>query len=53
MRGWPASGSLWMWARRYQDERCQKLLAAASASDWVALSPSFVACHGAAASSFG
>ena len=46
MSGWPASDSLWMFARRYQEERCQKRLAAASASPCVASRPSFVACHG-------
>ncbi len=36
----PACGRLWMSARRYHDERCQKRLAAASASAWVASSRS-------------
>ena len=38
MIGWPASDSLWMFARRYHEERCQNRLAAASASAWVASS---------------
>ena len=42
MTGWPASDSLRMLARRYHDERCQKRLAAASASAWVASSRSSV-----------
>ena len=46
MIGWPASDSLWMLARRYHEERCQKRFAAASASAWVASSASGVACHG-------
>ena len=53
MSGWPASDSLWMCARRYQEERCQNRLAAASASPCVASRPSFVACHGAAEESSG
>ena len=42
---WPASDSLRMLARRYHDERCQKRLAAASASVWVASSWSSSAAH--------
>ena len=53
MSGWPASDSVWMFARRYHEERCQNRLAAASASAWVASRPSFVACHGAAEESSG
>ena len=53
MSGWPASDSLWMFARRYQEERCQNRFAAASASAWVASRRSFVACHGGAAGSTG
>ena len=53
MRGWPARLSLWMFARRYHEERCQNRFAAASASPWVASRPSFVACHGAADESSG
>ena len=45
MTGWSASDSLRMLARRYHDERCQKRLAAASASDWVASSRSSSAAH--------
>ena len=44
-RGWPASDSLRMLARRYHDERCQNRLAAGSASAWVASRRSFVAAH--------
>ena len=44
--GWPASDSLWIDARRYHEERCQKRLAAASASAWVASSRSAVAAQG-------
>ena len=40
MTAWPASDSLRMLARRYHDDRCQKRLADASASDWVASRPS-------------
>src|SRR5450759_3909409 len=47
MSAWPASGRLWMSARRYHDERCQKRLAAASASPWVASRRSAVARYGA------
>ena len=49
MIGWPASDSLWMFARRYHEERCQNRLAAASASDCVASSEPLVACHGGVA----
>ena len=49
MIGCPASDSLWMFARRYHEERCQKRLAAASASPCVASSEAFVACHGGVA----
>ena len=45
MSGWPASDLLRMLARRYHDERCQKRLAAASASAWVASSRSSVAAQ--------
>ena len=45
MTGWPASDSARMLARRYHDERCQKRLAAASASTWVDSSPSSSASH--------
>ena len=48
MTAWPARLSLWMFARRYHDDRCQNRLAAASASPWVASRPSLDACHGAA-----
>ena len=51
MTGWPASDSLWIDARRYHDERCQKRLAAASASVWVASSRSAVAAQGGSGSS--
>src|SRR5665811_2250563 len=47
MSAWPASGRLWTSARRYHDERCQKRLAAASASAWVASMRSAVARYGA------
>ena len=53
MSGWPARDSLWIFARRYQEERCQNRLAAASASPCVASRPSLVACQGAAAASSG
>ena len=55
MMGWPARDSLWMLARRYHEERCQKRFAAASASAWVASSALGVACQGgvAAGSSVG
>ena len=53
MTGWPASDSLWMCARRYHEERCQKRLAAASASPCVASRPALVACQGAAEESSG
>jgi hypothetical protein len=43
MSAWPASGRLWTSARRYHDERCQKRLAAASASACVASMRSAVA----------
>ncbi len=46
---WPACGRLWMSARRYHDERCQKRLAAASASAWVASSRAASARYGASA----
>ncbi len=52
MTGWPASDWFRMLARRYHDERCQKLLAAWSASDWVASSRSSVAAHGGRSPSF-
>ncbi len=45
MTGCSASDSLRMLARRYHDDRCQKRLAAASASDWVASSRSSLAAH--------
>src|SRR6476661_6665764 len=45
MTGWSASDSLRMLARRYHDDRCQKRLAAASASDCVASSRSLLAAH--------
>ena len=47
MTAWPASDLLRMLARRYHDARCQKRLAAASASAWVASSRSSSADHGA------
>jgi hypothetical protein len=53
MTGWPARDSLWILARRYQEDRCQNRLAAASASPCVASRPSLVACQGAAAASPG
>ena len=49
MSGWPARGSLWIFARRYQEERCQNRLASASAWPCVTSRPSLVACQGAAA----
>ena len=45
MTGWSASDSSRMLARRYHDERCQKRLAAASASACVASSRSSSAAH--------
>ncbi len=53
MSGWPARGSLWIFARRYQEERCQNRFASASAWPCVTSRPSFVACQGAAAASSG
>jgi hypothetical protein len=53
IKGWPASGLLRMLARRYHEERCQKRLAAASASSWVASRRSAVAAHGGASMSLG
>ena len=53
MTGWPARDWLRMLARRYQDERCQNRLAAASASDWVESSWSSSAAQGVDADAVG
>ena len=45
MTGCSASDSFRTLARRYHDDRCQKRLAAASASAWVASRRSSVAAH--------